>query len=192
MTHYKTIGVQPNATASEIKQAYRDKAVQCHPDKGGDIDEFKAVAHAYDVLKNPSTRLLYDTTGQDRRKPIDQEVQGILMELFSRVLSSEEDVEVVADVRGAIEAGNAQFPEQVKKLKARKKKLEAKRGKIKAKGVNLVHMLIDKELQGIEGGLLDLKHKAEVGKACLKALKAYSEEWEAPPVPAFNTFDLRR
>ncbi len=36
---YKTLGVEKNATADEIKKAFRKKALKEHPDKGGDPEK---------------------------------------------------------------------------------------------------------------------------------------------------------
>lgn len=60
MNHYETLGVQPNATADEIKQAYRKLAMQHHPDKGGDAEIFKTINQAYDTLGDAGKRQEYD------------------------------------------------------------------------------------------------------------------------------------
>ena len=56
-----------NASADEIKKAYRKKAIQYHPDRNpGDKDaeeKFKEAAEAYDVLSNPDKRARYDQFG---------------------------------------------------------------------------------------------------------------------------------
>jgi hypothetical protein len=44
------LGVEPSATAADIKSAYRAKARQHHPDAGGDAAAFAQVAAAYELL----------------------------------------------------------------------------------------------------------------------------------------------
>lgn len=65
--YYEVLGVAKNATESEIKSAYRKKAVQYHPDKNPGNKEaeekFKEAAEAYDVLSNPEKRKRYDQFG---------------------------------------------------------------------------------------------------------------------------------
>jgi len=61
--HYNTLKVSPNASAEEIKRAYRKLALQFHPDIAGDdlghAEQFRAIKTAYDVLGNSKTRQQY-------------------------------------------------------------------------------------------------------------------------------------
>src|SRR5580765_3216163 len=64
---YETLGVAKNASADEIKKAYRKLARQYHPDKNpGDAaaeERFKEVQNAYDLLSEPQKREQYDRFG---------------------------------------------------------------------------------------------------------------------------------
>lgn len=64
---YEILGVSKNATAEEIKKAYRQKAIQFHPDKNPGNKEaeekFKEAAEAYEILSNPEKRQRYDQFG---------------------------------------------------------------------------------------------------------------------------------
>ena len=65
--YYDILGVSKNASSSEIKKAYRKKAIEFHPDKNPDdkIAEanFKKAAEAYEVLGNQEKRSKYDQFG---------------------------------------------------------------------------------------------------------------------------------
>ena len=65
--YYKILGVSKSASASEIKKAYRKKALQYHPDKNpGDANaeqQFKNAAEAYEILSDQQKRQQYDQFG---------------------------------------------------------------------------------------------------------------------------------
>jgi molecular chaperone DnaJ len=64
---YKTLGVSNNASADELKKAYRKLAMQYHPDKNpGDKkaeQKFRELSEAYDVLRDDQKRAAYDRFG---------------------------------------------------------------------------------------------------------------------------------
>ena len=65
--YYKILGVEKNASADEIKKAFRKLALKHHPDKGGDEAKFKEANEAYQVLSDQKKRAEYDTYGQSFR-----------------------------------------------------------------------------------------------------------------------------
>ncbi len=66
--YYKTLGVERNADAQEIKKAYRKLAMKHHPDRNpGNKDaeeKFKKINEAYQVLSDPEKRSRYDQLGE--------------------------------------------------------------------------------------------------------------------------------
>jgi hypothetical protein len=63
--HYAALGIQSTADASDIRKAYKKRALQTHPDKGGDEEEFKRVGAAYAVLSDQDKRRDYDEMRTD-------------------------------------------------------------------------------------------------------------------------------
>lgn len=92
---YSILGVPKNATAEDIKKAYRKKAMEFHPDKNpGNVEaekKFKEVNEANDVLSDPVKRSHYDRTGDPtgRRRqqpppppPRDEFFQDVFKDVF--------------------------------------------------------------------------------------------------------------
>jgi DnaJ-class molecular chaperone len=63
--YYQLLNVSPSATNAEITKAFRTVSRQKHPDKGGDVDTFKKISSAYDILSNEEKRLCYDAYGKE-------------------------------------------------------------------------------------------------------------------------------
>ncbi|KMP11725.1 molecular chaperone DnaJ [Candidatus Nitromaritima sp. SCGC AAA799-A02] len=70
--YYEILGVSKNAGETELKKAYRQLALKYHPDKNpGDHtaeDKFKEASEAYEVLKDPEKRQVYDQFGHEGLK----------------------------------------------------------------------------------------------------------------------------
>src|SRR5687768_15161209 len=77
--YYAALGVSRDASAADIKKAYRKLAQQHHPDvskEAGAEGRFKDIAEAYATLKDPEKRAAYDrlgthSPGQDFQPPPD-------------------------------------------------------------------------------------------------------------------------
>jgi len=64
--YYDILGVDKNATGAEIKKAYRQKALEWHPDRNKSAEaeqRFKEVNEAYEILSNPQKKQTYDQYG---------------------------------------------------------------------------------------------------------------------------------
>lgn len=62
--YYDILGVKKDASADEIKKAFRQLARKHHPDAGGSEEKFKEINEAYEVLSNAEKRAEYDQYGQ--------------------------------------------------------------------------------------------------------------------------------
>jgi len=70
--YYEILGISPHSSENEIKKAYRQLALQYHPDRNPANKEaeekFKEASEAYEVLHDPEKRDLYDRFGHEGLK----------------------------------------------------------------------------------------------------------------------------
>jgi DnaJ-class molecular chaperone with C-terminal Zn finger domain len=76
---YATLGLDRDADAAAIKRAYRRLAKTAHPDGGGDISAFETVTAAYDLLRDPVRRKVYDDTGYDPQMADSRDLKGLMV-----------------------------------------------------------------------------------------------------------------
>ncbi len=71
--YYSILGAGVDASAGDIERLYKRKAVERHPDRGGDEEEMKSLNEAYGVLKDERARRAYDA---ERRGVAGEEVEA--------------------------------------------------------------------------------------------------------------------
>lgn len=115
---YALLGVARTASALAIKSAYRQRVQVTHPDRGGDPEEFIAVARAFSLLSDPEARQLYDQTGIVDEQGIEtlrKDVAAILADMFDAAVSTAiatglglDKVDFVSQMRSAVDTGLAE------------------------------------------------------------------------------------
>ncbi|KAJ5356160.1 Heat shock protein DnaJ [Penicillium concentricum] len=111
---YALLDIQPAATETEIRRAYRRTALKYHPDKiknptAADIDKFHVLQIAYDVLSDQSVRQLYDNAREARmRKQRERDMMGAAKRKMREDLEARERA-------GAAEMGGAGVTQGVKR-----------------------------------------------------------------------------
>lgn len=103
-TPHEILGVEPTATADDIRTAWRRLAVRHHPDAGGDAETFKEIAAAWDALKRRS--------GKPDAPVVTQEMMdsfcGVSPRAFSwRVLPHRAPADVDTEIKAAVERTRA-------------------------------------------------------------------------------------
>jgi curved DNA-binding protein len=111
MDHYETLQVSRQASADEIKKAFRKLAKQYHPDHNpnnkGAEEKFKKINGAFEVLSDAKKRKLYDEFGADAEKFGFDEGKAQQFRQYSRGGSGRQSVPF--DFGGAGAGGSADF-----------------------------------------------------------------------------------
>lgn len=178
MSHYETLGVPPDATADDVKRAYRASSSKAHPDKGGSNEDMAKVNRAYEVLSDPARRANYDAGTGEPGDSLEDQARAMLAELIDSVVDSHEPDIVSAchrrlnDARGEAEAMRRRAQNELKKLAARRKSV-TKNGS----GPNLMHAVIDKKIAQADATIT----KAGAVQALLEAAREQLKEYEHVP-----------
>jgi len=157
---YARLGLQRGAPLARIKAAYRKLAMLCHPDQGGDPDEFKEIQEAYDVLSDEAQRLHYDATGQWGKQPDNElaEVFPFLADMFDMALSKAPHPERVDMLRLTMLEIDKIFlhnDEQRRALHVAQGRFRKAKGRAhrKSAGPSIIEMTVDSKLRDIQANL---------------------------------------
>ncbi len=65
--YYEVLGVQLGATSEEIKKSFYELSKVFHPDVGGSLEKQQELAEAYNILKDPEQRSVYNQELRDEK-----------------------------------------------------------------------------------------------------------------------------
>lgn len=176
MTLYDTLGVDKNATQEDIKQAWKDKAKECHEDAGGDHDSMVEVNKAYVVLKDPVKRDRYDKTGETDGQSFEARFQQYVQTIFMTLVDSH-DVDYT-DLIGEFKAYTEMIIEdngkRVADAEKRLKKLQKVFDRVESAAENRIGMVLQNNMDNIKLEIGVIEDNIKFMGECLECLKAYS------------------
>lgn len=196
MGYYEDMGVSKDASQDDIKKAYRKKASQMHPDKGGDHDEFVKVQVAYAVLSDPEKRTHYDTHGTTpgQETALDtarRELAGLFTALVQQLLSGgafNPRVNLVTEVTNVLHADLAKVAKQKKTLTAASRGVRKirKRLKLAKNGDPFLLEVLRQQRIGLITQYRAMKASRKKLKLMLAIMDDYSYEAEVAPSNSFG------
>jgi mitochondrial enoyl-[acyl-carrier protein] reductase / trans-2-enoyl-CoA reductase len=78
-SYYEILTIRKDATAGEIREAFKKLVIRKHPDHGGSEEEFMAIQKAYEVVSDARRRRIYDHYGA---RGLEQPAEGLFMQDF--------------------------------------------------------------------------------------------------------------
>jgi len=182
---YDDLELPKTCTSDEIKQKYRILAQLHHPDKGGDVEKFKRMKLAYEVLSDPIKREHYDSTGDHYSDVnLDSEVMGrlsVMVSQFVQHINPEFDdliLKMKIEIR-ALQQMTTNAIIECNDLIA-KFNIISKKIRLKKEGENLLKLVVDKKVLGLHNEVINHKRGLIVFARMLEVLDDYhfsSDEW---------------
>ena len=108
---YEILKTHKGCSPEDLKKSYKKLCIQHHPDKGGDENEFKRISEAYNILKDPEKRKLYDQFGLEGLQSGGgmPDMQSMMENLFSRKQSSPQKTVTIELSLEDVVNGNPQY-----------------------------------------------------------------------------------
>ena len=182
--HYKTLGIERDATSEQIRKAYRKLAQTMHPDKNGGVDEFQRLQEAYAILGDPDKRRAYDAgetvTGQHQQTD-DEVARSRLAQLISSTIENASDhLDMIAQMRSGLGRGSGEVTRKIAAIQKQIEKLEKNYHRIKYSGdnVNLFLGVVDEKIRASNEQVSQLQREVRLIVVMLKMLDDYACEVE--------------
>ena len=184
-TLYDELKLPKNCTSEEIKQKYKILAQLHHPDKGGDVEKFKQIKFAYEVLSDPIKRKHYDSTGDHYNNiNIDSEVMGRLSVMVSHFIQhiNPEFDDLILKMKIEIRALHQLTTDAIVECNEliAKYNIISNKIRLKKEGENLLKLVVDKQVLGLHNEVINHKRGLIVFARMLEVLDDYhysSDEW---------------
>jgi curved DNA-binding protein CbpA len=195
MSLYDTLGIAPDASADEIKKAYRKKAMETHPDReGGDAAAFQAVEQAHQVLSDPARRLTYDQTGHtgaadSRRAELLRALAGMFVQVI-QATPTLSHVNIIREMKAGLEAAIEQTAGQIAAHESAIAKFEKaiKRLQFRGDGENVLARPLHVAIAGERAAIAAAKQRQQDGRDMITLLADY--DFETDPLPTEKTWHV--
>lgn len=187
---YAALELERGADAADVKRAYRKKAQEHHPDKGGDKERFQVVKSTYEVLSDPDRRKRYDETGETgQQHDPREEMLGILAQLMMTIIDKVDvdHTNVIETMRAQISGVQAQHSQSIENNRKRIRVRERALKRLKAKtGENILASMLRADIMATEAAIQRIEGEQEKVKAMLALLDDYEYKVDQQVSPYAN------
>ncbi len=152
---YEILGISTDASADEVRFAYRSKVKEVHPDAGGSSEAFSEVVIAYEILMNADRRAQYNKTGDVKGssnaeiRGAELIVEGLLNDLILR--GDAKYIDVLALMYATIARNVSERNSKIESLEKQSRNLADLKERFKAKVLSetFIHELFEAKLEVI-------------------------------------------
>lgn len=187
---YDVLGVEPSATPSEIRKAYRAKAKTLHPDQGGGTEAFQDLGEAQRLLLDPERRARFDRTGEvDGTEADNAESQAmdVIASILENALTKVDGDDLVKQdmVAGIVRTINMRITgleealedadEEIAKLRALGRRFKRRR-----KGGNLIRRMLDAKAEAASRQRGEYVRQLVAHRRALVLMEGYTFDFDQP------------
>jgi len=139
---YQELGVDRLASDREIKEAFKKRARETHPDAGGSDEDFSRASNAHALLLDPIRRAQYDATGEDVTiRDIEADAVKALRALMHKTIERTKGdrifrTDVVQSIRKKVEESIQEGEAVISAAESETVRLEKMLGKMRCKSGN--------------------------------------------------------
>lgn len=159
MSYYDDLGIPKESSPEEIHKAYRKKAMETHPDKGGDAQSFSLILKAYKILSDPDSKEHYDRTGEEKSQKQGNKIIDILKGLLTEAFCADNISNPIDYIKKKINNSISEHTYNINQIKLRTEKLKKKYDKLTScnKESDILNLILDH----LEEGMQQLKMAKE-------------------------------
>jgi len=196
---YEILGVARTVTTAALHPAFRKAAARTHPDvAGGSRQAYEAVRRAYEVLKDPKRRKLYDDTGIVRESKRDKTAGAIevISEILNKIVATMamqnidvETVYLIETLKGEVATMRKTLAGEIKKAEAHAKRFKKIIERTSRKqGKNIIVEICAGKLHDVQKAIEDGHETDEMFEMAETIIAAHEFKVDAPQGFAGFTF----
>ena len=181
MNPYDVLKVNKHANEKEIKDAYRQMSKAYHPDKpNGDVEKFKEIAAAYEILSDPEKKKMFDENGVvSTEDQIARKAQALIQQCFQTLVGQYGmerllTVDVIAEMKSLMDQGIQELDNLTGKVKGDVSAAEKVLGKFTfEKKKNPIQAMLDNDISKNKALILQYNSEKVIAKRTYNLLKDY-------------------
>ena len=177
MDHYETLGVNKDASKSEIKKAYKKKANKTHPDKkGGNVEKHQALTVAYKVLVDAEKRGRYDRGENPSQGTPHSKAETFLIMVFEQLLGETFKGDLIKEAQSRTINAQVNSSRTIGQQKQEMKALSSKLGRVKTEAAdNFFESLLIQKIQLCQEAIDHHEKELEALREVVDILEGYSD-----------------
>ena len=177
---YDSLGIKKGASSEEIKKAYRKKASENHPDKGGDNEKMTEITRAYSVLGDEKKRARYDSTGHEEEEPFDKKFSEFIQRFLFQLIEQKnvDSTDLISALKNIAKQNILGTLQAKDSARAKVKKLERVLMRLEAKRENRISFIVEANLDFVKKEVGSYDEHLEFMEKVLECLDGYEYNFD--------------